>query len=481
MNVTLKEKTAKGFFWAALGNGSQQVVMMLIGIVMARLLEVADYGAVAMLTVFSTVAAHLKESGFTSALCVKKEAKDEDYNAVFWLVILVSVGLYALLFLCAPLIAAFNATPQLTSLGRVMFLGFVISGIGTAQAAYIFRNLMVHEKTVAQVSSSLLSGAVGIVSALCEAGCWSLVAMDLSYKFSYTCFVWHYCPWRPDLRVNLRPAFRMWGFGCRLLATNVLTTLNGQLLQSIMGHYYPARQVGYYSQANKWSTMGSLLLVGMVGNVAQPVLAGVNDETDRQVRIFRKMLRFTAMLSFPALGALGLAAPEFIPLTVGVKWMVCVPYLQTLCVACAFVPVCQMFSNLLISKGQSGRYLVATLMFLVLQLACVCLLYVQGVQTLLYAIALLNVAWLPVWHAFSRHLTRMTFLSVLADLFPFLAATLLSLFMGGLAAWALPGMLVKLLVKCLVVLAVYAALMQWMRMDIWKDCVQFIVAKLRRH
>ena len=69
--TNLKEKTAKGFLWAVMGNGAQQLVMMLIGVVMARLLSVADYGVVAMLTVFSIVGGVLQESGFTVAIGVK--------------------------------------------------------------------------------------------------------------------------------------------------------------------------------------------------------------------------------------------------------------------------------------------------------------------------------------------------------------------------------------------------------------------------
>ena len=138
----LKESTAKGFFWAALSNGTQQVVMMLIGIVLANILSVEDYGMVAMLTAFSVIAGNLQEGGFTSALCVKKEARHEDFNAVFWLSMMVSVTVYVALFFCAPLIAEFNHTPELTLLGRVIFIGFVFSSMGTAHAAYLFRNLM---------------------------------------------------------------------------------------------------------------------------------------------------------------------------------------------------------------------------------------------------------------------------------------------------------------------------------------------------
>ena len=146
-SVTLKERTASGMFWSAFGNGAQQVVTMLTGIALARMLNVEDYGLVALLTVFSVIAGNIQESGFTSALGVRRDVRSEDFNAVFWFSIGVSAGLYVLLFLAAPLIASFNRCPELTLLARVSFVGFFISSLGTAQAAWLFRNLMVREKT----------------------------------------------------------------------------------------------------------------------------------------------------------------------------------------------------------------------------------------------------------------------------------------------------------------------------------------------
>ena len=273
----LKESTAKGFFWAALSNGTQQIMTMVIGIIMANILSVEDYGMVAMLTIFSTLAGNLQESGFTSALCIKKEARHEDFNSVFWFSTLVSLTLYGLLFFGAPVIARFNRSPELTLLGRIIFIGFFISSFGTAHAAYLFRNLMVREKTSSQVMASVASGITGLGTAIAGGGYWSLVVMDLTYKLTYTSLIWHFSPWRPTLHIDLHPALAMFSFSSRLLLTNMLTTLNNQVLQSVLGHFYIQTQVGQYSQANKWSTMGGTLLTGMVGNVAQPVLASVND------------------------------------------------------------------------------------------------------------------------------------------------------------------------------------------------------------
>lgn len=478
---SLKDSVASGFFWAALSNGTQQVVMMLIGIVLARLLDEADYGMVAMLTVFTIIAANLQEGGFYNALAVKKEATHADFNAVFWFNVLASLLIYAVLFVAAPWIADFNRTPELVPLGRVLFLGFVISSVGTAQAAWLFRHLKVREKTSSQVMASLFSGVVGLGAAFAGAGCWSLVAMDLSYKAAYVALVWHFSPWRPTWSMDLRPAFAMFGFGSRLLLTNLLTVLNHQLLQTLLGHFYPAGRVGQYSQANKWNTMGCTLLTGMVGSVAQPALAQVNEEEGRQLRIFRKMLRFTAFFSFPALLGLGLIAPEFIRLTIGEKWMESVPYLQILCVAGAFIPLNQMFSNLLVSKGASGAYLASASGFLLCQLIAVVGLHPMGIKGLLYAVSGLNVIWLFVWFAIVRRRVGMRLLDLLSDIVPFLVLALLALMVAGWVATWVPEGVGSLLLKLMVAAGLYVLLMHVSGAEIWKECLMFVQSKLRRH
>ena len=162
---TLKEKTAKGLLWGGISNGIQQLLNLVFGIFLARLLTPADYGMVGMLTIFSLIASTLQESGFTAALTNKRDIKHEDYNAVFWFSLFMGLSLYLILFFSAPLIADFFHQPQLIPLARYSFLGFVISSTGTAQNAYIFRNLMVRQKALSVCIGLFISGIVGITLA----------------------------------------------------------------------------------------------------------------------------------------------------------------------------------------------------------------------------------------------------------------------------------------------------------------------------
>lgn len=475
----LKERTARGLFWSVFGNGAQQLVTMLIGVILARILDVEDYGLVAMLTVYSIIAGNLQESGFTSALAIRHDATDRDFNAVFWFSVITSGIIYTTLFLCAPLIAHFNHAPQLVSLGRVIFLGFFFSSLGTAQAAWLFRNLMVREKTSSQVMASLLSGIVGLACAFAGMGVWALVAMDLTYKITYTAMVWYWSPWRPTLSIDLHPAWEMLGFGSKLLLTNILNTLNSQLLQSILGHFYSPTNVGHYSQANKWNTLGHSLLGGMINSVAQPVLAKVEDDKDRQLRVFRKMLRFTSMIAFPAMFGLALVA-DFVPLLIGGKWDFCVPYLRVLALGAAFIPVNNVFSNLLVSRTRSDLFLFTTAAFLVLQLGLVALLVTrQSLIVLLVAMAALQPLWLFVLWSVARSLLRVRLTMVLADVLPFFLVAAASIGAGYCAGMLSENAYVSILLRILTTTIAYCATMWSAKVVVFRECVEFLWKKFQ--
>ena len=164
-NQTLKQKTAQGLFWGVLSSGGMQLLNLVIGIFLARLLSPEEYGIVGMLAIFSLIAGNLQESGFGVALVNVKDIKHNDYNSVFWFNVLSSLFLYGVLFFCAPLIAAFFHQPCLTSLSRFVFLGLIFAAVGISPNAVMVRSLKMKEKAIISLSALLVSGTVGVVMA----------------------------------------------------------------------------------------------------------------------------------------------------------------------------------------------------------------------------------------------------------------------------------------------------------------------------
>ena len=232
----LKSAVAKGFLWGGMSNVVCQLLNLSIGIFLARILGPDDYGPVGMLAIFSAIAGSLQDSGFVAALANRKQVAHDDYNAVFWFNIIVSVVMYAVLFFSAPLIVDFFDEPSLLWLSRYIFLGFVVAGFGIAPSAYLFRELKVKERSIAQMLSIVVSGSVGIVLAINGYSFWGIATQSIMYVLVRSIVCWWFTPWRPSFRVNFAPLRYLFAFSYRLLITNIFLRINWNIFSFILGN-----------------------------------------------------------------------------------------------------------------------------------------------------------------------------------------------------------------------------------------------------
>ena len=211
----------------------------------------------------------------------------------------------------------------------------------------------------------------------------------------------------------------MIGFSSRLLVTNIFTHINNNLFSVLLGRYYSEKEVGQFNQANKWNLMGHSLISGMVNSVALPVLRQVSDDKERQRRVFRKMLRFTSFVSFPAMFGFSLIAPELITIAITDKWLPSAHILQLLAVGGAFIPLTNLYTNLIVSKGKSGLFMWNTIIQGLTQLVVMYLLYPYGIRIMLTVYIIINVGWLLIWHYFVWREIRLSIFSALKDILSF--------------------------------------------------------------
>lgn len=474
---TLKEKTAKGMFWGGMNNGVQQAIGLAFGIILGRLLSPEDYGMMAMISVFSLIATTLQNSGFTTALANLKAPTHDDYNAVFWFNVIVGVAMYVVLFFCAPLIADYYHTERLTPLCRYAFLSIVIASLGTAQSAFLFRNLMAKQQAKAGMAAVACSSVVGAAMAFGGMAYWSLATQGLVFVGVSTAMQWHYSPWRPSLRVDFGPARRMFRFSVKVLATSIAVHINNNVLNILLGRYFSPHAAGSYNQAYQWSSKCFYLVQGMVQQVAQPVLAGLNDQKGRQLAVLRKMARFTAFISFPLLFGLALVAEEFIVTAITAKWLVSAGLLQILAVGGAVMPLHTLLSNTLLSKGRSDLYLWCTVGLGVAEIATMVCIWPLGIRTMVVAYAAINVAWVFVWLFFVRRLTGYGLLMFLRDTLPFAAIAALVMCAVRFATAWVDSLAALLAVRVVLAAALYYAAMKIGRVRIMKECEQYIKAR----
>ena len=480
MAKTLKEETADSLLWGGMNNVFLQVVGLVFGIILGRLLSRSDYGMIAMITIFSLVASELYNGGFKVALINLKAPEHKDFNSVFWFNILAGTGLYVVLFFCAPLIARYYHQPELTWLCRYAFLGLVFASFGVAQLAYMTKYLKIKQVSQCSMAAVLVSSIVGALMAWRGFGYWSLATQNLLYIVINLLLVWHCSPWRPTFDIDFGPVRRMFPFSMKIMLSGILTHINANVMNIMLGRHYSAQDTGDYNQAYQWSSKAYLLVQNMVKQVDLPVLSSIQDQRQQQLHVLRKMMRFTAFVSFPLLFGLALVSHEFIIITIGQKWATSATLLPLLCVSGAFMPLSTLMSDMIASRGRSDIFMWCTVTLGVLQIVLISTLWPYGIRTMVVAFVALNLAWVGVWFFFVARLTGYRLVDFLKDIMPFALVALAVMVATRLATAAISSLVVLLAVRVVLAAGLYYLVMRLARVKIMDDCLQFIRARLKR-
>lgn len=472
MDENLKNTAAKGLFWGGISNVTQQLLNLCFGIFLARLLDVSDYGMVGMLTIFSALANAIQEGGFRSAITNKKDVTDTDYNAVFWTSSGIGVLLYLTLFFTVPYIADFYNTPELVGLGRFMFLSFLFSSLGTAHNAYLFKNLKVKEMSKSTLTASLISGIVALTMAFNGLAYWGIAAMNVVYVFVTTVMFWFFSPFRPSFNISLKPVVEMLPFSIKLLITIIFQILNDNFFNVLLGRFYSKHDVGIYTQAYKWTNIGTQTISLAIENVMQPVLA--KSDKSRLLQVFNKLMQTTVFISFPCMFGLGLIAPEFIEITIENKWAESADLMTVLCIWGGFFPFAKLFQKQILSSGQSGALMFCVIVTCILQIIVVCFSFEYGIKVMTSIYVAVNLLCMGFLYYFVHRINGVTIKDIFVNIMPFFVSVLIALFAAYFASSVFSNIYVKLVIKIIVTASVYFLMLKLMKSVVLTESLEFV-------
>lgn len=354
---SLKNKTIKGVGWSAADAFLGQGVTFIIGLVLARLLSPDEYGLIGICLIFTTVLNGIVDSGFSNALIRKKEVTDEDYNTMFITNMAISIVLYVLLFISAPLVSDFFHREELTALVRATGLVLFLNALSITQVTILTKKIDFKTKTKASFVSAIISGGIGIVMAYMGYGVWALVAQQLSKQLFYTICLWFLNKWCPKFSFYKDSFKYMWGFGWKLLASGILNNLWNQLYQVVIGKCYTSATLGHYTRANEYASIFSSNLTSIVQRVSFPALAEIQDDKERMVQGYRKVIKITMFVTAVCMISLGAVSEPLIYTLIGTKWHEAATYLPLICISMSLYPLHAINLNILQVLGRSDIFL----------------------------------------------------------------------------------------------------------------------------
>lgn len=354
---TLKQKTITGTIWSFIDSFANQGIQFIAGIVLARILSPREFGLIGMLTIFIALSQSFIDSGFTNALIRKKNCTQTDYSTVFYFNFVVGIIFYFILFFSAGSISVFFNEPQLELLLQVLGIGLILNALGIIQRTILTKDINFKLQTRVSVVASTLSGIIAIAMAFNGFGVWSLVALTLS-RFGFTSFfLWMWAKWKPSLTFSTRSFKDLFSFGSKLLISGLIDTVYRNIYYFIIGKYFSAVELGYFTRADQFQALPSQQLTGVFGRVSYPILSTIQNDVKKLRNAYKQIIKSTMLITFVfMLGMAAIAKPMILTL-IGEQWLPSVIYLQMLCFVGMFYPLHALNLNMLKVLGRSDLFL----------------------------------------------------------------------------------------------------------------------------
>ncbi|MDR0830361.1 MAG: lipopolysaccharide biosynthesis protein [Prevotellaceae bacterium] len=431
--MNLKEKTLHGLRWSFIDNFANQGVTFLVGIILARLIEPAEFGILGMIAIFTAIAGAFVNSGLSTALVRKNDCTSVDYSTVFYFNIVVSVVAYFILFFASPYIAHFFGEPRLTAITRVCCLSIIIGAFSAIQSTLLTKKINFKAQAKISVTSSIIAGVIAIILAYKGMGVWSLVWRGVIGGVATCIFLWLQSNWRPILVFSKQSFKELFGFGSKLLASGLLDTIYNNIYYPIIGKYFSAATLGFYTRAQSFSNLFSSVLTGNIQRVSFPVLSSIQDNQEQLKGGYRKIVKSTMLVTFSLMLGLAAVAKPLIVVLIGEKWLPCVPYLQLMCFSAMLYPLHAINLNILQVKGRSDIFLKLEIAKKIMAIPLIIIGILLGVEALLIGTILYSILAYFLNSYFSGKLIYYTVHSQLKDILPLLlVAAFVSLLAWGI-------------------------------------------------
>lgn len=345
------------FIWRYLERIGAQGVTFVVSVILARILDPAVYGTVAIVTVFTTIMQVFVDSGMGNALIQKKDADDVDFSSVFYFNLLICALLYVVMFFAAPFIALFYEMPELTNLIRVMSLILIISGVKNVQQAYVSKHMLFKKFFFSTLGGTIGAAIVGIWMAWKGYGVWALVVQGLFNALVDTVILWITVKWRPKRVFSIQRLKNLFSYGWKLLASALLNTGYRELRQLIIGKIYTSDDLAFYNRGSQFPHLIVTNINTSIDSVLFPSLAEEQDDRSRVRDMTRRAIKISSYLMMPMMMGLAVCAEPIVRLVLTEKWLPSVFYLRIFCFSYAFFPIHTANLNAIKAMGRSDLFL----------------------------------------------------------------------------------------------------------------------------
>ncbi len=347
-----REKTLQGVSWSVVAQVGKQAFQLIFTVLLARLLSPREFGLVGMVMVITGFARLFSDLGLGAALVQKQDIEEKHRSSVFWL----NVGAGSVLTLgfiaVAPLVAELYNEPLLVPVAMVLGVKFLIGGFSVVHRTLFRKRIDFKSLAVVQITSIGLAGAIGVGLAYTGFGVWSLVAKILVSSIATVALLWILSPWVPRLMFSWEAIKELMGFSLNLLGEKSMNYWVRQVDDVLIGRVLGSNALGMYRYAYRIMLFPTRRISGVVSRVMFPSLSTIQEDTERVRRVFFRMTRTIALITFPMMLGLLAVSESFVLGVLGSQWSEMVPILRVFCIVGVMQSVGTLKGNLFLSQGR---------------------------------------------------------------------------------------------------------------------------------
>lgn len=419
-----RPRTIVGIVWSAVERFAVQGIQFIVSIILARILTPQDFGIIAIVLIFLQIFQTLNESGFNIALVYKQDRDKLDYNTAFIANIVIGIFSYGVLFVLSPYVAAFYNNLKLTGIMRLLSLNIIVNSFGLVPLVKFTINIDFKSLAKASLLAAIISGFIGIISAIYLRNAYALVMQSLCYSLVYVVTMSYIIKWKPSFEFSMHRFKGMFHYAYKLIGARLISVVFDDIYSLAIGKLYTPATLGCYNRAMSFRQVLSKNIINIVQRVSNPLLCEKQNNFQEMKMVLLKFISSTAFLVYPMLAGLMVLSGPLVLTLLGEKWSM-VSELLILGCPCGFFYLISTFNrNIYNATGRTDLAFKAELLKKAIFILIFLITMSQGIKILLIGLIVISFIEMMIDVFLAKKQIGVTFYEEFRSVFGVIGATL---------------------------------------------------------